>query len=810
MREILPLNNGWLFRREPDEPSAGERVDLPHANVVLPYNYLREADYQFVSLYEKALPVPEEWAGRRVFLYFEGAMAYAEVSCNGRPAGSHKGGYTPFCVELTGLLAYGQENRLTVRLDSTERPDFPPCGGEVDYLTYGGIYREVSLLVTEPDFVRELRVSPRRNAERESVEVDVLFGGPLKQDAELHIAIDGHGVRRQAVLEARAGQDRLCAAFPEAQALRHWTPEDPALYRAQAELRRGGETVDRVQTRFGMRFCEFRPDGFYLNGQRRKLIGLNRHQSYPYVGGAMPARVQRRDADILKGLGINLVRTSHYPQSRHFLDRCDEIGLLAFEEIPGWQHIGDAAWQDAAVENVREMIRRDYNHPCIILWGVRINESPDCTDFYRRTNQAAHELDDTRQTGGVRCFVKSELLEDVYTFNEFIHNGGQTVFRSREEITGLEQPVPLLITESNGHMFPTKRFDHESRQVEHALRHLRVMNEALGREDVTGEISWCAFDYNTHSSFGSGDKICYHGVSDMFRLPKYAGLACMSQRPPEQGPVLEPLSLISRGERDGGGILPIWVATNCDFVRVYRNGELVGDFAPRRAAFPHLPHPPVLINHLTPQKLPLPLPPALQEEFTRFIAERAEQGVLPDLLPEDYPYLEDLAERAGLERGALINLLFETAGGWGKAENTLRLEGYVGGQAVLVREVGEGKSFARLEAQADDTVLRADGDSYDATRIVVRALDTLGGLCPFCAAGLRIETEGPVQVIGPDTAALIGGCIAFWVRTCGKTGPARVRINSGNETQEVLLDVRSGAGAPPAAPEAGAPPYFAL
>ena len=99
----------------------------------------------------------------------------------------------------------------------------------------------------------------------------------------------------------------------------------------------------------------------------------------------------------------------------------------------------------------------------------------------------------------------------------------------------------------------------------------------------------------------------------------------------------------------------------------------------------------------------------------------------------------------------------------------------MGGQAVLVREVGEGKSFARLEAQSDDTVLRADGDSYDATRIVVRALDTLGGLCPFCAAGLRIETEGPVQVIGPDTVALIGGCIAFWVRTCGKAGPARVR-----------------------------------
>ncbi|HIW74914.1 MAG TPA: glycoside hydrolase family 2 protein, partial [Firmicutes bacterium] len=749
MRETIPLNRGWLFRRETDAPSAGERVDLPHANVVLPYNYLREADYQFVSFYEKTLAAPEQWAGRRVFLYFEGAMAYTEVFCNGRPAGSHKGGYTPFCAELTDLLIFGRENRLEVRLDSTERPDFPPCGNVVDYLTYGGLYREVTLLVTEPDFVRELRVSPRRTAEGEIVEVAAIFGAPLARDAELRVEISGHFARREAVLHAKAGDDRLRAVFSGAEELRHWSPQSPSLYRARAELWREGVLTDRAETRFGMRLCEFRPDGFYLNGEKLKLIGLNRHQSYPYVGGAMPERVQRRDADILKGLGINLVRTSHYPQSRHFLDRCDELGLMVMEEIPGWQHIGDEAWQEAAVGHVEEMIRRDYNHPCIILWGVRINESADCSAFYRRTNRRAHELDGTRQTGGVRCSVKGELLEDVYTFNEFIHNGGETVFRSREEITGREEPVPLLITESNGHMFPTKRFDHENRLVEHALRHLRVMDEALGREDLAGEISWCAFDYNTHGCFGSGDKICYHGVSDMFRIPKYAGLACMSQRPPEQGAVLEPLSLISRGERDGGGILPVWVATNCEFVRVYRNGELVGDFAPHRAPFPHLPHPPVLISHLMPQNIRLPLPPALREEFTRFIDERAEQGVLPDLLPEDYPYLEDLSLRAGLERGALTALLFETAGGWGQAENTLRLEGYVGGKAVLVREVGEAKSFARLDVQADDTVLRADGSTYDATRLVVRALDTLGNLCPFYNAGVSLETDGTVEAIGP-------------------------------------------------------------
>ena len=154
----FPLNSDWLFIRDfPKDglPAAGtmcgEHVDLPHANTLLPYNYLDEQDYQFVSGYSRTLLAPEAWKDRRVFLRFEGVMAYAEVFCNGRLVRSHKrGGYTPFTVELSDLLTYGEENTLLVRVDSTERTDFPPCGNVVDYLTYGGIYREVSLEVTEP------------------------------------------------------------------------------------------------------------------------------------------------------------------------------------------------------------------------------------------------------------------------------------------------------------------------------------------------------------------------------------------------------------------------------------------------------------------------------------------------------------------------------------------------------------------------------------------------------------------------------------------------------------------------------------
>ena len=138
----------------------------------------------------------------------------------------------------------------------------------------------------------------------------------------------------------------------------------------------------------------FRADGFYLNGKKTFLRGLNRHQSYPYIAYAAPESLQRQDARILKNeLHCNAVRTSHYPQSQYFLDECDRLGLLVFTELPGWQHIGDGAWKDRACAMLREMLLQNRNHPSIILWGVRINESVDNDEFYTRTNQIAHALD---------------------------------------------------------------------------------------------------------------------------------------------------------------------------------------------------------------------------------------------------------------------------------------------------------------------------------------------------------------------------------------------------------------------------------
>jgi len=230
------------------------------------------------------------------------------------------------------------------------------------------------------------------------------------------------------------------------------------------------------------------------------------------------------------------------------------MGLLVLEEIPGWQHIGDEPWKLISIDNVGRMIQRDWNHPSIILWGVRINESLDDHDFYVRTNAAAHKLDPTRQTGGIRYFQESEFLEDVFTMNDF----------------GFPLKPPnhprYLITEFVGHTYPTKTIDDKERLMEHTVRHARVHDQLASNPQYAGGIGWCAFDYNTHSDFGSGDRICYHGVTDIFREPKPA------QASTSRSAILRRkscLSLLFTGPRDESiGFTKAMVCSNCDHLKI--------------------------------------------------------------------------------------------------------------------------------------------------------------------------------------------------------------------------------------------------
>ncbi|MGO9403426.1 MAG: glycoside hydrolase family 2 protein [Terriglobales bacterium] len=596
-RLVLPINQNWRFSprvvdgfqtREFDD-SGFEQVTIPHSNKKLPWHSFDEKSYHFVSAYRRRVKLPPETRGKRVFVDFEGVMTASTVWINGHKLGEYKGGYTPFSFELTPHLDWDGDNLLAVAVDSNERPDIPPFGDVIDYLTFGGIYREVALRVVPATFIENIFAKPRDVlSDHPGVDIECFVStlennqGPLSLEAEL---------RYGSQVIARAEQPIPAADIttePVAHSLRMdklpniklWDLKQPNLYTVVVRILRGAQLVDEDTRRFGFREASFTEEGFKLNGEVVKLRGLNRHQTFPFVGQAMPRRVQRRDAIILKKeLRCNLVRTSHYPQSRHFLDCCDEIGLLVLEEIPGWQHIGDEVWKSLAVDNVRRMIRRDWNHPAIVLWGVRINESKDDHDFYTRTNALAHALDPTRQTGGIRYFQHSEFLEDVFTMNDF----------------GFPLKAPnhprYLNTEFVGHTFDTKSFDNNGRLTEHTLRHARIHNLIAGNAQYAGGIGWCAFDYNTHADFGSGDRVCYHGVSDIFREPKPAAGFYKSQCEPDEELVLEPAFHWSASD-EYNWYKKVVVCSNCDHLKFYVGNRLVAEADPNRAEFGNLRYPP--------------------------------------------------------------------------------------------------------------------------------------------------------------------------------------------------------------------------
>jgi beta-galactosidase len=599
-RLILPMNRNWRYSRTVVEGGHGkdfddskfDQITIPHTNVPLPWHGFDEKTYEFVSLYRRRFKLPPEARGKRIFVDFEGVMTASTVWINGQRLGEYKGGYTPFSFDLTPHIDFEGENILAVDVDSRERPDIPPFGYEIDYLTFGGIYREVSLRVVPETFIENISVRTKNVLSAPEATV-VCFVQHLEASKDAHTLdvelLEGDRViakASQPVPASGAASEPLAHEVPLANlsGIKLWDLSNRSLYTARVRLRRGTQLVDEDSRHFGFREAQFTDHGFELNGKVIKLRGLDRHQTFPWVGQAMPGRAQRRDAIILRNsLKCNIVRTSHYPQSRHFLDACDEIGLLVLEEIPGWQHIGDAAWKDISVDNVRRMVRRDWNHPSIILWGVRINESKDDHDFYTRTNALAHQLDPTRQTGGIRYFQESEFLEDVFTMNDF----------------GWPLKPPnhprYLNTEFVGHTYPTKTIDQVERLTEHTIRHARIHDQLASNPQYAGGIGWCAFDYNTHGNFGSGDRICYHGVTDIFREPKPAAGFYKSQCDPAEEIVLEPAFHWARGDASVG-FSKAMVCSNCDHLKFYIDNELVVDVDPDRKQFAHLKYAPFIVE----------------------------------------------------------------------------------------------------------------------------------------------------------------------------------------------------------------------
>ena len=765
------INNDWQFTPQFSEALLEARMEdlesvrLPHTCKELPYHYFSEEEYQMICGYRKVLDVPDEWKGKRVLMTIDGAAHYAEVYINGEKCGEHYSGYTAFTIDLSAYLKYGDENILVIRLDTRESLNIPPFGFVVDYLAYGGIYRDVYLDIRDQTYIADVFVKPE-------------ISGKIISDVTIRGNCDGVSMRQYAVMNgqrtliAEGNGPKLDGYVEDVQL---WDVDYPTLYTIETELILNDQILDIHRVRVGFRSTEFKTDGFYLNGRKLKIRGLNRHQSYPYVGYAMPRSMQEFDADILKKeLGLNAVRTSHYPQSQYFIDRCDEIGLLVFTEMPGWQYIGDDAWKEQAVTNVEEMILQYRNHPSIILWGVRINESADDEAFYIRTNALAHKLDPTRQTGGVRCIKNSQLLEDVYTYNDFVHDGIASGCEPKAKVTS-DAKKPYLITEYNGHMFPTKAFDCEDHRVEHALRHARVLDAVASQDDICGSFGWCMADYNTHKDFGSGDRICYHGVLDMFRNPKLAAAVYAIQQ--ERDTVLEVSSAMDIGEHPASRRGEVWVFSNADSVKMYKNGRFLKEYVPGNEKFPNLEVSPILIDDYIGNALEeIEHYPPHQAKMVKEVVNHIALHGYASLPPRILWLTAQCMVCYKMSRQDVVELYTKYIGDWGGTATEYRFDAIRDGQVVKT-VIKTPMKRVSMEVAVSSRAL-VEKNSYDVAAIRIRAVDEKGNLLPYCNEPLKITAESPVEIIGPDVVSLKGGMAGAYVKTTGSAGNATVTLSN--------------------------------
>ena len=527
--------------------------------------------------------------------------------------------------------------------------------------------------------------------------------------------------------------------------------------------------------------------GLYLNGQRVELRGLNRRQSYAYQGYAMPDSIQRLDAQLLKKqLGCNAVRLTA-PPSPAFLDACDELGLLVFVEMPGWQHVGDDIWKAQALQNCREMVCQCRSHPSIFLWGVRVSGSADDESFYKRTNETVRRLDPTRPTAGTRSTRRSQLLEDVYAYTDYSYHGRGVGCEARTAVTP-DTRKGYLISEFEGAQFPAKSFDDEPHRLAQALRYAAVLNDTIAQQGVAGSFGWCMTDYNTHREFGSGDRISYQGVMDMFRSPKLSAAVYASQKTPRSPSdiVLEISSSMALGDHPGGFAGACWAFTNAESLRLYRDNDFVAEFAPdRRGRFAALPHPPIEIH-----------------DFVGLLLEKYE-GLDRTAAPQVAAILNemrrDAMELSPLSRARmyslrlswneLVQLYYKYIGVLGSPAAVYRFEAVWHGRAVRT-VVKEPVQSVRLECTVHNPIL-TDGPTWDCAAVSLRAIDQNGNLLPYCGEAVQLSAEGPLRILGPSVVPLRGGMAGTYLATTGEAGPAKLHCRmEGALDTEASLTIR--------------------
>jgi len=608
---IKKINSGWEFTTDKFDPIyldssvkksnqqvTWQKVSLPHTANIEPA-VITGQQWQGTCWYRKNFTIPNSFKDKHVAFYFEAAMQVAEVWLNGKKMAQHYGGYLPFYVELSDELNYGEENLIVVKLNNEDNPQIPPGKSitGLDFNWFSGLYRNVYLIVkdnihithpTEVDivagggvFVRTLKADSNEgvilvktdisNQTNSAASINLISTVYDMEGNEVSVTTSPDKIINAS--EVNSVEMKLKILTPKL-----WSPETPNLYRVKMDVIKDGKVIDSTTERFGLRSIKFDKDGFYLNGNPYKLRGTNRHQEYPYIGYALSDNAQRRDAWKIKQAGFNFVRLSHYPQSESFMNACDELGIFVMDAIPGWQFFGDSLFQERCYRDIRQLVRRDRNHPSVILWEASLNESGMSKAYMNKSHAIVHEEFPGKEvfTCGwidyaydvfipARQHAKAPDYWKTYSKDKplFIAEYGDWEYYAHNAGFNHTAFSNLMLEERTSRQL---RGDGQVRLAQQALNYQESHNDNLYNR-AAGDANWLMFDYNR----GYAPDIESSGIMDIFRLPKFAFHFFRSQKDLTSGDTV----LFIANYWDDPTYNDVKVYSNCDEVELFLNGKLI-------------------------------------------------------------------------------------------------------------------------------------------------------------------------------------------------------------------------------------------
>ena len=760
-RDIYNFNPGWRYykgdmeRAETVEldDSDWEVVATPHSVELMPAEASGCRNYQGPVWYRKWFVIPAATRGKQVFIHFEAVMGKQKVYLNGHLVKEHLGGYLPFNIDLTanGIQA-GDSCLIAVMADNSDDKSYPPGKRQytLDFSYHGGIYRDVWMIaksdVSITDAVDAGKVAGGgvfihygRISEKKAdilIDTEVRNNGKRQRKVEVESSlVDATGTlikRVVAMVHLDAGQSKTVNQKIEVRQPHLWSPDSPYLYRVESRVKEGKNTLDGGITRAGIRKAEFKgKEGFWLNGKPfGQLIGANRHQDFAYVGNALPNSGQWRDAKKLRDAGCRIIRVAHYPQDPSFMDACDELGMFVIVATPGWQYWNkEPEFARLVHENTRQMIRRDRNHACVLMWEPILNETRYPLDFalealritkeeypYPRRPVAAADVhsagveenydvvygwpgDDEKTDSPEQCIFTREYGENVDDW--YAHNNNNRASRSWGERPLLVQALSLA-----------KSYDE--------------MYRTTGK--FIGGAQWHPFDHQR----GYHPDPYWGGIFDAFRQPKYAYHMYRSQTAPDLNhPLAEcgPVVYIAH-EMSQFSDADVVVFSNCDSVRLSVYDGTKNWTLPVIHAKGHMPNAPVVFKNVW-----------------NFWEAR------------DYSYVQKKWQK--------VNIL---------------AEGIINGKVVCAQKKMPSRRSTKLRLRIDSQGVPLVADGSDFVVVIAEVTDDNGNVRRLAKENIVFTIEGEGEIIGdrsinanPRTVEF--GTAPVLVRSTSKAGKIRIKAH---------------------------------